>query len=403
MRRALALVFLVVACSTPPPVTRTPPPSPERGVLDVDVLLDLSGPRAALGTTQRAAMELWRDRHQASGEPPEVRLTFVDVAGSEASLLIELRRSTLERDADAIVIGVAVSYGSVLGRAIELAARPVLFTLPLDISDPVAHPGGRWAFALAPPLSRLAAAAINDATDRGVLSPALVLRRDATAVDLAADALEAEMVRRGRDPLTEIPLPAGGAVPPVVRSSLSVLRSAHCTTTLPACNAVAREARTVLAPTFFYLPYGTAPSEIQAEGDLASRAIWPASRWIIPAESGSAAQERFLADHAERFGPAGSHAATAYDAMTLLALASADGGTEDPEVSRAALEGITMPLIASSYTFNARQHSGSDPADLTFVQWRAGGITYALPPIFGTGIPTPSPSPTASPTPSPVP
>jgi hypothetical protein len=319
-------------------------------------------------------------------------------------LLIELRRAAEDQHADAIVIGVPVAYGSVLGRAIDLAAMPVLFTLPLDVDDPVELQGGRWAFALAPPLSRLAAMTIDDAVDRGVLSPALVLRRDEATQDPLADALEAEMIRRGRDPLTEIPLPAGGAVPPVVRSSLSVLRSAHCTAPLAACRAVAREARAVLAPTFFYLPYATAPSEIQGEGDLASRAIWPASRWIIPAEPGTPERERFLADHTERFGPAGSHAAVAYDAVTLLALAAAaDGGADDPKLSRAALEGITMPLIASSYTFNARQHSGSDPADLTFVQWRAGAITYALPPIFGTGIPTPSPSPTASPTPSPVP
>jgi ABC-type branched-subunit amino acid transport system substrate-binding protein len=403
VRGALVLALSIVACSVPPPAIGTPTPSPEAGIVEVTALLDLSGPGAPIGTAQRSAMELWRDRSQASVARPEVRLTFVDVAGSEARLLIELRRAAEEQHADAVVIGVTVAYTSVLGRAIELASMPILFTLPLDVIDPVSQPGGRWAFALAPPLPRIAAALINDAIDRGVLAPALVLRRDGNARDLLADAVEAEMIRRGRDPLTEIPLPAGGAVPAVVRSSLSVLRSAQCTAAITACGAVAREARAILAPTLFYLPYMTAPSEIQAEGDLASRAIWPASRWIIPAESGSAEQERFLADHAERSGPAGSHAAVAYDAVTLLALAAAEGGADDPELSRAALERITMPLIGSSYTFNAQQHSGSHPADLAFVQWRAGAITYALPAIFGTGIPTPTPSPTASPTPSPVP
>lgn len=393
----------MIACSVPPPPIGTSTPSPEAGIVEVTALLDLSGPGAPIGTAQRSAMELWLDRHRASAGRPEVRVTFVDVAGSEASLLIELRRAAEDRHADAAIIGVSVAYGTVLGRAIDLSAMPVLFTLPLDVTDPVSLPGGRWSFALAPPLPRLAAATINDAVDRGVLSPALVLRRDATARDPVADATRAEMRRRGRDPLTEIPLPAGGAVPPVVRSSLSVLRSAHCTATITACGAVAREARAVSSPTFFYLPYTTAPSEIQAEGDLAARAIWPASRWIIPAEAGTAEQERFVADHAERFGPAGSHAAVAYDAITLVALAAAEGGADDPELSRAALEGITMPLIASSYTFNAQRHSGSRPEDVTFVQWRAGAITHALPAIFGTGIPTPSPSPTTSPTPSPVP
>lgn len=403
MRRALVLALSLIACSVPPPPIGTATPSPEAGIFEVTALLDLSGPGAPGGTAQRSAMELWRERHQASGGRPEVRLTFVDVAGSEARLLIELRRAAEEQRADALIVGMPVAYGSVLGRAIELAAMPVLFTLPLDVIDPVDLPGGRWSFALAPALPRLAAATINDAIDRGVLSPALVLRRDGTAKDLVADAARAEMIRRGRDPLTEIALPAGGAVPAVVRSSLSVLRSAHCTATITACGAVAREARAVLAPTFFYLSYLTTPSEIQAEGDLAARAIWPASRWIIAAEAGSAEQERFLLEHAERFGPAGSHAATAYDAVTLLALAAADGGADDPDVSRAALEGITMQLIASRYTFSPQRHSGSHPDDLTFVQWRAGAITYAIPAIFGTGIPTPSPSPTASPTPSPAP
>lgn len=393
----------MIACSGPPPAIVTPTPSPEAGILEVTALLDLSGPGAPAGTAQRSAMELWRDRSQAAAGEPEVRLTFVDTAGSEARLLIELRRAAEEQPADALIIGVPIAYGSVLGRAIELAAMPVLFTMPLDVMEPVTLPGGRWSFALAPPLPRLAAAAINDAIDRGVLSPALVLRRDETADDRLAEATRAEMIRRGRDPLTEIPLPAGGAVPAVVRSSLSVLRSAHCTTTVTACGAVAREARAVFAPTFFYLSYLTAPSEIQAEGDLAGRAIWPASRWIIPAEAESPERARFLRDLAERFGPAGSHAATAYDAVTLLALAARDGGADDPGVSRAVLEGITMPLIAGTYSFSSQQHSGTHPDDLAFVRWRAGAITHALPPIFGTGIPTPSPSPTASPTPSPVP
>lgn len=393
----------MIACSVPPPVIGTPTPSPEAGIFEVTALLDLSGPGAPAGTAQRSAMELWHDRYQAAAGRPEVRLTFVDLAGSAARLLIELRRATEEQHADALIIGVPVGYGSVLGRAIDLAAMPVLFTMPLDVVDPVALPGGRWAFALAPSLARLAASTVNDAIDRRVLSPALVLRRDETADDRLADAVQAEMIRRGRDPLTEIPLPAGGAVPAVVRSSLSVLRSVHCTATITACAAVAREARTVFAPTFFYLSYLTAPSEIQAEGDLAARAIWPASRWIIPAEASSQERASFLLDHTERFGPAGSHAAIAYDAVTLLALAARDGGADDPELSRAALEGITMPLIASTYSFSSEQHSGSHPDDLAFVQWRAGAITYALPARSGTGIPTPSPSPTASPTPSPVP
>ena len=400
---ALALALaVVVACTAPPPSVATPSPSPEGDVLAVTVLLDLSGPRAAVGTEQRSAMELWRDQRQQTGARPEARLTFIDLAGSEARLLVELRRAAVESRADAVVIGAPVTYTDLLGRAIDLAAMPVLFTLPLDVADPVTRPGGRWAFALAPPLERVAAAAINDATDREALSPALVLARAARPGDRDAAAIADEMGRRGRDPFTEVVL-EGATVPPVVRSALSVLRSVHCTATAVACAAVASEARSLGAPTFFYLPYLTTPTEVDDRPDLASRSVWPASRAIIAAEPATAARRRFLADHAQRHGPASSHAAAAFDALALLALAAASGGADDPARSRAAMEGITMPLIATTYSFSSQDHSGSDPEDLAFVQWTAGAVTYALPAIYGTGIPTPTPSPSLSASPSPSP
>lgn len=401
--RPLALATLVIAaCTAPPPaLLPTPTPSPEPGVLAVTALLDLSGPQSAVGVAQRDAMRLWLDRRRETGARPEVRLNVVDLAGSEARVFIELRRA-VEARSDAVIIGVPVFYGDVLGRAIELARVPVLFTLPLDVVDPVTQPGGNWAFALAPPLARLAAAAIADATIRGVLAPSLVLARDGPEPDPHASALEAEMTRRGRDPITRIALPTD-SVPPVVRSSLSVLRSAHCTAAIGACAAVARDATALAAPTFFYLSYLATPGEVSGQSELAGRAIWPASRWINPAEGGSPERRRFLSDHLERFGPASSHAAAAYDALTLLALAAANGATEVPELARAALERINMPLIATTYAFGADRHSGARPEDLAFVQWRAGSVTYALPAIFGTGIQTPSPSPSPIPSPSPSP
>ncbi|MGH2378692.1 MAG: ABC transporter substrate-binding protein, partial [Candidatus Limnocylindria bacterium] len=264
MRSALALALLAVACSAPPPPTGTPSPSPEAGVLSVTALLDLSGPRAAMGAAQRSSMEMWLDRfEEQGGAAPEVRLSFVDLAGSEARLFIELRRAAADQGADAVVVGVPVSYGDTLGRAVELAGVPVLFTLPLDVVEPATQSGGRWAFALAPPLLRVTAAAVNDATDRGVLVPSLVLTGGGPEPDPRASAIRAEMERRGRDPITEIALPDDGPVPAVVRSSLSVLRSVHCTAPVASCAAVARAARETGAPTFFYLPYSTVPGELE--------------------------------------------------------------------------------------------------------------------------------------------
>jgi hypothetical protein len=394
-----AAVLVLAACTAPPPNVGAVTPSPEPGVVEVSVLLDLSGPRAAMGTEQRSAMELWRERREASGARPQVRLTFVDLAGSEARLFIELRRATVEQHRDAVVVGVPVTYDDVLGQATLLAAVPVLFTLPLDVDDPVALPGGRWAFALAPSLSHLAFAAITDATDRGVLVPSLVLVPADSERDRRERALAAEMRRRGRDPITAIPLPEGGAVPPVVRSSLSVLRSAHCSAALGACAAVAREARSAAAPTFFYLPYATTPAEMQGQTELASRAVWPATRSVVAPVTPEG--EAFLIAMRDRFGPPGALAATAHDALSLLALAAGGGDASDAERTRAALERITIRLIATTYSFRPERHAGPDPDDLAYVAWSDGRVVHARPAALGTGLatPTPSPTPTAAPSP----
>ncbi|MGH2378433.1 MAG: hypothetical protein ACRDGT_08140, partial [Candidatus Limnocylindria bacterium] len=137
------------------------------------------------------------------------------------------------------------------------------------------------------------------------------------------------------------------------------------------------------------------------------RAVWPASRATLVRRPGGdpveAARARFLSDHAERYGPVTSYAATAFDALTLLSLAAADGGADDPERSRAGLERINMPLIASTYEFTPQRHSGTHPDDTALVRWSGEAVTPARPPVFGTGIATPSPSPSPSPLPSPSP
>lgn len=402
---ALATALLVLSCTAPPPAIGTPPPTPEQGVLAVTALLDLSGPNAAVGTEQRNAMELWRDQRQQSGTRPEARLTVVDLAGSEARLFIELRRAAVDDRADAVVIGAPVRYGDALGRAIQVAALPVLFTLPLD-GDPVAAAGGRWAFALAPSVPALAGAAIADAAARGVMSPALVLAPPGTADDPLVDALEAETRRRGLTPLTEISIPVGGPVPPVVRSSLSVLRGIHCLAPVATCAAVARDAASMLAPTFFYLSHLATPGEVDDHSELAARAVWPASRGILVANATGTtaldqARARFLREYGDRHGSAGIHAATAFDSLALLAAAAAVGGADDRERSRAALEAITMPLIATTYAFSSQRHAGSDPADLAYVRWTGSSIAAARAPSLGTGVPTPTPSPTPSPSATP--
>jgi branched-chain amino acid transport system substrate-binding protein len=412
---AVALAGILGACTSPPPALPTPSPTPESGVLEVTALLDLSGPRASIGSAQRNAMQLWVEQRQAAGARPPVRLTVVDLGGSDAKLFIELRRAAVEEPADAVIVGVPVEYGEALGRAIDVAALPVLFTLPLAV-DPASRPGGRWAFALAPSLPALAAWWVRDATERGVLAPSLVLSDGRERTDPVAAAMDAELDRRGHDRITRIPLPADGSVPPVVRSGLSVLRSVYCTGLAATCAPVAREARSLGAPTLFYLSYLATTAELNDQRDLAARAVWPASRWIL-AESAltpaASARERFLQAYAERHGAAGMHAATAHDAMTLLATAAERSGSDDREPARAGLEAITIPLIAGTYSFDSRRHAGLDPADIVYVRWSGSGIVLALPlgpaiPLAPGGTPTATPriappSPPAAKTPSPIP
>ncbi len=404
--RALAMaVIATVACTSPGPTAATPAPTAERGVLSVSALLDLSGPRATIGTQQRDALQLWAQ--QPSGTGPSLKLRTVDVAGSDAKLLLELRRAAVEEMADAVIVGPPVTYDDTLGRAVELAGVPVLFTQPLGI-DPAGRAGGRWAFALAPTLSRIAELAVDDAYQRDVLRPSLVLTDGRERVDPVASALTAEMERRRLDPLTRVPMTADGSVVPVVRSSLSVLRSVHCTALPSSCVSLATLARSMSAPTFFYLSYLTTPADLADHIDLAQRAVFPGSRTLLPVatrpmQPADQARARFVQAFGEKHGPAGTHAAVAYDALALLAAAAERGGPDDRAALRDALERISMPLIAGTYAFAADRHTGADRADLVYLRWAGSTLAPALLPSLGTGLATPSPTPTPIRSPSPSP
>jgi hypothetical protein len=391
--KALALVaFAVVSCTSPPPTVATPSPTAEPGVLAVTALLDLSGPRAAIGAQQKNALQLWVDVAQARASVA-VKLRTVDIAGSDAKLLIELRRAAVDDLADAVIVGAPVTYDETLGRAIGLASLPVVLTQPLA-ADPAGRLGGHWAFALSPLLPQLAAREIDDAMRRGVLVPSLVLADGRDRVDPMAAALAAELERRRLDPLTRIAMPSDWSVLPVVRSSLSVLRSVHCTSLPGSCAAVAQMAVTTGAPTFFYLSYLTTPADLGDHRDLAARAIFPASRTILPFDSPPTTatnqmRDRFLRAFAERHGAAGAQSAIAYDAIALLAAAADRAGPDDRTALRDALERITMPLIASTYTFSALRHAGSDPDDIAYLRWAGAAVAPALAPSLGTGIGAP--------------
>ena len=191
---AVALALGLGACTAgPAPITATPAPTHEAGALNVTALLDLSGDRTPNGGSQRDALQLWLD--QQGTRTPQVRVRFVDVAGSEARTILELKRAATEGRADAVIVGVPVDYDAAFARIVELAGLPVLFTLP--IPDPATLAGGRWAFALAPTPAQLAKAAIDDATRRGVLVPSLIVSDESGPAVAERVALQAELAKRG--------------------------------------------------------------------------------------------------------------------------------------------------------------------------------------------------------------
>jgi ABC-type branched-subunit amino acid transport system substrate-binding protein len=73
----------------------------------------------------------------------------------------------------------------------------------------------------------------------------------------------------------------------------------------------------------------------------------------------------------------GTHAATATDALAMLA-ASADAAG-DPERSRARIEGSTFAGIATTYSFSGSRHTGVDPREIVLLAWESGRVVVARP------------------------
>lgn len=365
---AVLLAFLVGCSATPTTVTPTPSPTREPGTTLVTVLLDLSGARAPSGVPQRNAMQLWLDQDQARAQ--RMRLTFIDLAGSDARLLVELRRAVEVDRADAVVIGAPVSLDATFAGALAVARVPVLLTLPAP--EPIALAGGGWAFALAPTHGDLARAAIADATSRGTLQPTL-LASDESAQGVAERlAIAAELERRGLVAPTVVAVTAQDAAARL-RAGASFARSALLAG--PAATyveAVRSFAAAGIAPRV-YLSYLMESADASALREGADLAIWPGSRHVGTASGApaTAARAGFLQMYGARFGPPSTLAATAFDALALIDLAVSSGAT-GRDVLRDRLEATTFAGIATRYSFAPTRHAGFDSADIALLRWSTG-------------------------------
>ena len=358
---AVALVLLLCGCTPAnPSATPTPTPTRDPNALNVTALLDLSGSREPSGAPQRDALQMWADQHSAG--TPRVKLKVVDVAGSPAKTALELRREVVEARADAIVVGVSVDYDDTFASLVQLAHVPVLFTLP--IPEP-ATTGGGWAFALAPTPAQLARSVLDDAALRSVLTSGLLVSDESTTAIIERIALTAELARRQvtMNIVTVTAADAAQKLRPVLASTPIVFFAGTPRSYLEA----GRDATT---GTTLYLSYLCDLGDIGDLRDAAPLAVWPGSRWIAASASSASTPARasFVQAYTDRAGgPPTSVAASAYDALALLASAAADG--IDAVGVRDRLQSGTFAGVATTYTFSPSQHAGFNTGDLALLRY----------------------------------
>jgi ABC-type branched-subunit amino acid transport system substrate-binding protein len=369
----VALALFLAGCSAPPTtITPTPSPTREPGTTQVTVLLDLSGARAPSGIAQRNAMQLWLDQKQARGGQPLLRAKFVDLAGSDARLLIELRRAVEDDAADAVVIGVPFAYDETFAVALGVARAPVVLTLPAP--EPRSLPAGGWAFALAPTYDDLARATVADATARGVLLPTLLASDESPTAIGERLALARELEQRGLVPPTVVTVTAqeaAGRVRAGASFARSVLFTGPAATYVEATRSLAAAGITPRV----YLSYVMDSAEASALREGAELATWPGSRNLaaISTPPTTPARAGFLQTYAARYGTPSTLAATAYDALALIDAAAASANGEiGRTVLRERLEATTFAGIATRYSFTPARHAGFDTADLVHLRWTSG-------------------------------
>jgi branched-chain amino acid transport system substrate-binding protein len=346
-------------------------------VLSVTALLDLSTDRGPAGAAQRNALQLWVDQQQSRTNPLRVRLRVVDVGPSEARLLVELRRAVQEEQADAVIIGTPVLfYSAAFSLAADVARTPILLTLPAPEPRPES-----WVFTLAPSPAQLATYALDDASARGALQPALLLTRDEREADAERLGLQAEQAQRGLAPWQVV---GGRAEPGIdqvqqIANALAGVRSVHVTGPPARHSGVLDALRRSRARPLFYLSYLAEPAGLGEFRDGAVDAIWPVPRGaIVPSFD---ARRTFAQPYTDRHGAPPAHAATAYDAIAIVAQAAERGGLDDRDRLRESLRSITVEGAAASYAFSSQDHAGFPPQELAYARWSGTSAVLAPPPM----------------------
>jgi ABC-type branched-subunit amino acid transport system substrate-binding protein len=371
---ALAAAALFGACTAAPaPAVPTPVATHEPNTVNVTALLDLSGPRTPSGQPQRNAMQIWLDQQQSG---VRLKVKFVDVAGSDAKLYVELRHAAVDDGADAVVIGVPLAIDATFAQALQVASVPVLITTP--VADPAASAGGRFTFALAPTPEVLARATAADITARGRLAPMLLVGDDTNASIVERNAFAAELRRMGITPPTPVILSAPDG-PMRVRNAAAVATSVALTGAAAPYSDAIRAMPTGSGGPLVYLSYLTETGDLLALRDQSANLMWPGAIATTSATTGAGAS--FIRAYTDRYGAPSTLAASAFDALSLIDAAAEAAPTElDAARLRLRVEQLTFAGVVTRYSFTPARHVGFASADLAFLQWNGARSVPVLAP-----------------------
>ena len=365
-----------MSCSAPAVVLPTPTPTREPGVLNVAVLLDLSGPRSPSGQAQRNAMQLWIDQTPATAV--KTRVTFVDVAGSDARVLLELRRAVVDDRADAVIIGTPLTLDGALADAIRVAAVPVLLTLP--VAEPAGVPGGRFIFALAPSPAQIARAIAGDIVDRSLAQP-MLLAGDATrAAAVERTAFLTELRGRGLTPPQVLALDtADGAQR--ARAATAVAKSVVLFGASAPYGDLVRSIPVAAGAPVVYLSYLTETADVTNLREASALVAWPGANTMAFVQPPTTTPPSFLQRFVDRYGRPSTLAATAYDALDLIGSAASSAPSDlDASRLRDRLEATTFGGVVARYSFAPSRHLGFASEYLALLRWSAQrGAPIVLP------------------------
>lgn len=321
-------------------------------------------------------MQLWIDQPRTSAV--KLRVKFVDVAGSDATLLLELRRAVVEDRADAIVIGVPPPPGDPFKQAIQVASVPVLLTLP--VADPTPAVGGRFTFALAPTPAAIARALADDLIRRGLLEPMLLAGDESAGAIVERPALIADLLTRHIVAPIPVSLAAPGG-PQRARKAAAVAKSVVLFGASAPYGDIIRSfsISPPVAPRV-YLSYLTETADVTNLREQSALVTWPGSRSLLPGFVTTSEQRTFLQSFRDRHGAPSTVAATAYDALGLIDSAARQAPSElDAANLRLRLETGGFLGVVTRYSFTPQRHAGFTPDDLVYLRWDAQRDGPALP------------------------